>query len=93
MFRKIIAPKFFITLPKAWRESLGLEPGGFIDPRFSAGSPLILIPKGHDLTVLEESLIAVLTSPGSLSKIEISKLIDRLALVAGSLRELLRIMD
>lgn len=84
-FRKIIAPKFFITLPKEWRESLGLKCGDFVEHFSVPGSPLILIPKGHELSALEKRLIGLLTS--SLSPKEIDKLIDQVGWLKNALKK------
>ena len=59
--RKITGAKFTITLPKPWRDSHDLQPGMFLTPFFESGSPLILIPKGVELSAVELKMIEFLT--------------------------------
>ena len=58
--RKITSDKFTITLPKDWRDSLGLTPKKALTPYYREGSPLVLIPSGTELDALEVQLITLL---------------------------------
>jgi len=68
--RKITSNKFIITLPKDWRDSLGLTPEDTVLPYFESGSVLVIVPSSMTLTPIEVQLIDLLTSLRSITHIK-----------------------
>jgi len=78
--RKITSDKFVVTLPKDWRDSLGLTPQDELIPHYMDGSPLILSPVNMVLDSLETQLITLLVNYRSVKEAK---------LVADSLQKII----
>jgi len=83
--RKITSNKFVVTLPKDWRDSLGLTPQDELIPHYQDGSPLILTPSKMKLDPLESQLITLLVSYRSVK--EARDVADTLQRIIDVIRE------